>query len=208
VPKSHAKRPQYRHPIDSSHRAQRADPRALAAHRQDSATILGKLDAGNRPLAVAIADRCALVDTRAAAGFLMRKISPMRSLTSVALTIAGVTFAALPANSLRAEVLVQGQAGAVRVEAHDATVAEILAALGERFALRYRGIPESGSVTATFEGPLRRVVGRVLERYNYVIEPRADGLEVVVLGAASSQAAPPPVYTSPSYPAKRVRRTD
>ena len=72
----------------------------------------------------------------------------MRSPKSVALTIAGVIFAALPANSLRAEVRVQGQAGDVRVEAHDATVAEILAALGERFALRYRGTTGSDGVTA------------------------------------------------------------
>jgi len=132
----------------------------------------------------------------------------MRSLKSVALTIAGVIFAALPANSLRAEIRVQGQAGDVRVEAHDATVAEILAALGERFALRYRGTTESGGVTATFEGPLRRVVGRVLDGYDYVIEPRGDGLEVVVLGAASSHAVSAPVFAPPTYPAKNVRRTD
>jgi len=131
----------------------------------------------------------------------------MRSLKSAA-TIAGVIFAALPASSLRAEVHVQGQAGDVRVEAHDATVAEILIALGERFALRYRGTTGSDGVTATFEGPLRRVVGRVLDGYNYVIEPRGDGLEVVVLGATSSHAVSAPVYAPPSFPAKNVRRTD
>jgi hypothetical protein len=132
----------------------------------------------------------------------------MRSLNSVALTIAGVIFAALFTNSLHAEVRVQGQAGDVRVEAHDATVAEILAALGERFALRYRGTTGSDGVTATFDGSLRYVVGRVLDGYNYFIETRGDGLEVVVVGAASSQAMPAPVYAPPTYPAKNVRRTD
>jgi hypothetical protein len=132
----------------------------------------------------------------------------MRSLKSVALAIAAVIFAAHPANSLRAEVLVQGPAGNVRVEAHDATIAEILAALGERFALRYRGATGSDSVTATFEGPLRRVTGRVLDGYNYFIETRGDVLEVVVLGAASSQAAPATMYTPLTHPAKNVRRTD
>jgi len=132
----------------------------------------------------------------------------MRSLKSIALTIAGVIFVALPANSLRAAVRVQGQAGDVRVEAHDATVAEILAALGERFALRYRGTTGSDGVTATFDGPLRYVVGRVLDGYNYFIETRGDGLEVVVLGAASSDPVPAPVYAPPTYPAKNVRRTD
>jgi hypothetical protein len=132
----------------------------------------------------------------------------MRSLNSVALTIAGVIFAALFINPLRAEVRVQEQAGDVRVEAHDATVAEILAALGERFALRYRGTMGSDGVTATFDGSLRYVVGRVLDGYDYFIETSDDGLEVVVLGAASSRAVPAPVYAPPTYPAKNVRRTD
>ena len=132
----------------------------------------------------------------------------MRSLNCVALTIAGVIFAAPFTNSLRAEVRVQGQAGDVRVEAHGATVAEILAALGERFALRYRGTTGSDGVTATFDGSLRYVVGRVLDGYNYFIETRGDELEVVVLGAASSHAVPAPVYAPPTYPAKNVRRTD
>jgi hypothetical protein len=132
----------------------------------------------------------------------------MRSLNCVALTIAGVIFAAPFTNSLRAEVRVQGQAGDVRVEAHGATVAEILAALAERFALRYRGTTGSEGVTATFDGSLRSVVGRVLDGYNYFIVTRGDGLEVVVLGAASSHAVPAPVYAPPTYPAKNVRRTD
>jgi hypothetical protein len=80
--------------------------------------------------------------------------------------------------------------------------------LGERFALRYRGTTGSGGVTATFEGPLRRVVGRVLDGYDYVIETRGDGLEVVVLGAASSHAVPAPVFMPPTFPAQNVRRTD
>ncbi|MEH2491077.1 hypothetical protein [Bradyrhizobium sp. AZCC 2230] len=138
----------------------------------------------------------------------MRVIRPIRSLTSSAVTVAAVIFAALATNALRAEVRVHGQAGDVRVEAHDATVAEILAALGERFALRYRGATGGDGVTATFEGPLRRVVGRVLDRYNYVIETRGDRLEVIVLGAASSDAVLAPMYAPTTRPAKNVRRTD
>ena len=53
----------------------------------------------------------------------------MRNIKFAALAIASVIFAGLPANSLRAEVRVQGQPGNVRIEARDATVAEILAAL-------------------------------------------------------------------------------
>jgi hypothetical protein len=131
----------------------------------------------------------------------------MRS-RSIALPIAGVLLAALHCNCVRAETRVQGQADDVRVEARDASVAEILAALGERFALRYRGTPGSGGITATFEGSLRQVVARVLTGYNYVIAARRDGLEVIVLTAESPYAVPAPVIAPPTYPAKNTRRTD
>jgi hypothetical protein len=106
-----------------------------------------------------------------------------RSIKPVALAVAGALLAALHCNSVRAEIRVQGQADDVLVEAHDATVAEILAALGKRFALRYRGTTASDGVTATIEGPLRRVVARVLAGYNFVIADHRDGMEVIVLSA-------------------------
>jgi hypothetical protein len=124
----------------------------------------------------------------------------------IALPIAGVFLAALHCGFVHAEILVQGQADDVRVEARDASAAEILAALGERFALRYRGIPGSGGITATFEGPLRRVVARVLAGYNYVITDHGDGLEVIVLSTASPRAVVAPVIAPPTYPSKSNRR--
>jgi hypothetical protein len=119
-----------------------------------------------------------------------------------------VLLAALHCDFVHAEILVQGQADDVRVEARDATVEEILAALGARFALRYRGATEGRGVTATFEGPLRRVVARVLDGYNYVIQARGRGLEVIVLSAASRSAVPAPVYAPPTYPAAKLRRDE
>jgi hypothetical protein len=90
-----------------------------------------------------------------------------------------------------ADVRVQGSADAVRVEARDATATEILAALASRFALRYRGSAD-GRFNGTFKGPLREVVKRVLDGYNYVINTRDNGLDVVVMGPASGVAVPPP----------------
>jgi hypothetical protein len=95
---------------------------------------------------------------------------------------------------------VQGSADNVRVEAHDATVADIFTALGEHFAVRYRGTPASGSLTATFEGRLRRVVVRVLEGNDYVIKQGGGGLEVILLSRAPSAA------TSPASPGTVVVR--
>ena len=89
-------------------------------------------------------------------------------------------------------------------EARDATVAELLAALGERFGLHYRGTTGSRGLTATFEGPLRRVLARVLDGYNYVILSRGDGLEVIVLNARSAAAA----AAAPTIPATVIRRRE
>jgi hypothetical protein len=132
----------------------------------------------------------------------------MRSIRPFALPIAGVLLAALHCNCARAEIRVQGEADDVRVEARDATVGEILAALGERFALRFRGATGGGGVTATFAGPLRRVVARVLDGYNYVIESRGDDLEVIVLSTTSPHAVAPPATAPPTRPAKSTRRSE
>ena len=132
----------------------------------------------------------------------------MRRVTSIALPIAVLLLAALHCDGARAEIRVQGEASDVRVEAHDATVADILAALGERFALRYRGSLDDHGVTATFEGPLRSVVVRVLAGYNYIIKDRGESLEVIVLSAGSPVAVPAPPMAPPTFPSKSTRRTD
>ena len=129
----------------------------------------------------------------------------MRSIRPVALSISGALVAALFCNCVHAEVRVQGDVRDMRVEALDATIAEILAALGERFGLRYRGTPASGGITATFEGPLRSVVARVLGGYNYVIEARGDGLDVIVLSTHSPYAVVPPPAAPATVPSRRQR---
>lgn len=128
----------------------------------------------------------------------------MRSIRPIALPIAGLLLAALHCDCVHAEVRVQGQADDVRVEVRDATVAEILAVLSERFSLRYRGTPQSRSITATFEGPLRRVVARVLEGHNFVIEAHRDAIEVIVLSAGSAASA----ASAPAIPATIIRRRE
>jgi hypothetical protein len=131
----------------------------------------------------------------------------MRRIRSIALPIAGLLLAAL-CSGVRAEIRVQGEANDVRVEARDATVGDILAALAERFALRYRGTLDDHGVTATFEGPLRRVLVRVLAGYNYIITNRGEGLEVIVLSAGSPNAVPAPAFAPPTFPSKNTRRPE
>ena len=110
---------------------------------------------------------------------------------SAALSIAALLVTAPLGHAIGADVRVQGSVDAVRVEARDATGTEILAALASRFALSYRGSTDS-RFNGTFKGPLREVVKRVLDGYNYVINTRDNGLDVVVVGPASGAAVPPP----------------
>jgi hypothetical protein len=119
----------------------------------------------------------------------------VRSISPIPLSIIGLLMAALAGNFARAEVRVQGSVENVRLEASDATAAEILVALGERFKLRFRGRTANLRVTGTYEGPLRRILARVLDGYDYVVEPHAANIDVIVLNTGTprhARPAPPP----------------
>ena len=89
-----------------------------------------------------------------------------------------------------AETKVDGDAAAVKLQARDASVEEILAALHERYGVVYRGLPAATRrINATFEGPLNRVVAHVLDGYDFVIKRNADTLDVVVLNGGSPRQA-------------------
>src|SRR5258707_10849517 len=82
---------------------------------------------------------------------------------SLALVLAIVANAA---PSARAETHVTGMPEAVRLEANDATVDEALTALGA-LGLRYRSaVALDRRITGTYQGPLARVLSRLLPGYN------------------------------------------
>src|SRR5262249_48681349 len=111
-----------------------------------------------------------------------------------------------------AEVSISGTPDAVRVEARQASVDEVLQALSTSFKLRYSATGAIGGVvTGTFSGRLPSVVARILDGRNYFMHGPADGLQVRVLTAGAPAerpkasagpvqpvaAAPPPVGTDP-----------
>jgi hypothetical protein len=116
----------------------------------------------------------------------------VRGIRFLPLSIVGVILAVLCSQPVCAQVRVQGAVDHVRLEAHDATIEEILAALRAQFDVRYHGTALNRRVTATYEGPLRKILARVLAGYDYVIEPKGDYIEVVVLSAGAPRAAIPP----------------
>ena len=96
-----------------------------------------------------------------------------------------------------AEVHITGEPNAVAIEAHEASVEELLGALSETYDLQYRipaglDLPISGS----YAGPLPQAVARALERYDFAIETSAGGIRVTVYGLSGSR-----FNTSNSVPA-------
>lgn len=96
-----------------------------------------------------------------------RRVPPPARLLLPAILLAGFSHAA----AVRAETRITGEPDAVRIEARDAPVAEVLEALGESFGLQYRGTASlSRRVTGTYEGSLQRVVRRLLEGHDFIMK--------------------------------------
>lgn len=118
----------------------------------------------------------------------------MRSISPIPLSIVALLVAALHVNAVRAEVRLQGTVEAIHLEARDATLGEILEALHARFDVRLRGPIPSRQISGTYDGPIRHILSRVLDGYNYTIAFHGATIEAVTLGAESvNQAAPAPI---------------
>jgi hypothetical protein len=117
----------------------------------------------------------------------------MRSTYLILSTIIWLLLAAIHCTSVRAEVRVDEEAGEIRLEADDATLAEVLSTLRAKFDLSYKGAVVAGRrVTGIYRGSLRQVLARVLEGYDYLIIPRGKNIEVVVLSKGTPRQAKPP----------------
>jgi hypothetical protein len=125
----------------------------------------------------------------------------------------------LPSQGLRAETSVSGKTDAIRVEARDAPVQEVLETLSENFGLQYRSATAlTRRLTGTYEGSLHQVVRRVVAGYDFVIKVGPGDMELVVYGtgqprdaqlvARIGQLTHPPQVTShkTTRAARRARR--
>jgi hypothetical protein len=77
--------------------------------------------------------------------------------------------------------------GELVIEARDATVQEILEALGQTRTIQFQNSEAlSRRVTGTYAGRLQRVLSRILDGYDHVIRSTASGIQIDVVGAAQS----------------------
>jgi hypothetical protein len=110
-------------------------------------------------------------------------------LTRLAALLFGGAVTAFPAH---AEIIVEGPANALQIEMRDTSVQEVLVVLGAHYGLRFSSAaPLDRSVSGSFNGPLPRLVARLLDRYNYIVKSANGTLEVVVLGARDAAPAAP-----------------
>jgi hypothetical protein len=112
---------------------------------------------------------------------------------------------ALAAPAAHAETRVEGTVDSIRLEAHDASVQEVLTALGANFDLRFRSAtPLDRTVSGSLKGPLRGVVARVLDGYDYIGKTGNGTMQVIVLGLQQqAQQISPLIGTMPQQ-ASRV----
>jgi hypothetical protein len=121
-------------------------------------------------------------------------------LTLGAAFIAAGGFAIAPM-SAQAAAKVSGDAQAVSVEAQNSSIDEILAALGQKFKLRYRSSGDlNNTITGTYQGTLHGVVARLLEGRNFIMRSGPDGLEVIVFGNRAAPASTGVTSTAKSGP--------
>ena len=108
-------------------------------------------------------------------------------------------------SALRAETVLTGDRNALNLAASNAPVDEVLNALGDKFALRYRSdTPLQRRLNGRYSGSLRRLLADVLTGYDYVIVwGRAEQIEVIVLGSAQAKPATPTMTI-----ARTSRRSD
>lgn len=119
-------------------------------------------------------------------------------LTRLAALLFGGAVTAFPA---QAEIILDGPANALQIEMHDTSVQEVLLVLGANYGLRFSSAaPLDRSISGSFNGPLPRLVARLLDRYNYVVKSQNGTLEVVVLGARDTTPAAPSVR----FPARSI----
>jgi hypothetical protein len=103
----------------------------------------------------------------------------------------------------RADVRVGGDIAAVRVDANQAQISEVMSALRAPFNVRYRtSIPLDGVINGSFTGSLGSVLARLLEGFNYVVKTERDTIEVVIVGRKGERAIP--IAQPPAPPGKSL----
>jgi hypothetical protein len=138
--------------------------------------------------------------------FRRNPVAALRLICAVALT-------AIAPSRLHAELRLDGSREAVVLQAKEAALGEVLAALAGKFDVRVKSsTTPDGVVDGTYAGPLTAVIAKLLDSYNYVLAPRAahghPTLDIILIGrkAPGQPVAPIVTRTTPETPADQWRK--
>jgi hypothetical protein len=83
-----------------------------------------------------------------------------------------------------ADVSIHRDGAFVHLEASNAPISEVLSALESAFSIRHRTTgPLDQVISGTYRGPMRQVLARVLNGFNYYVANTAEGrMEITVVG--------------------------
>src|SRR5687767_8474007 len=100
----------------------------------------------------------------------MLLINPKRSALATVQAIVLASALMITPERAFAATEVQGEPAAMQLRAENASIGEILKALGGPFKLTYKLAPNVGrTVSGDYAGTLRQVLARVLDGNNYII---------------------------------------
>jgi hypothetical protein len=104
-----------------------------------------------------------------------------------------------------AEVHLSGRPDRFVLQAHDATMPEILDAVRSAFALDVTLNGASArKFTGTYSGSVRQVLSRLLRGEDYVLRSAADGMSVILLGASAADSTAARSAVLPAAPGSRL----
>ena len=104
-----------------------------------------------------------------------------------------------------AEVRLSGTPDHVVLQANDATIAEILAALRSAFDLemKLKGTT-ARKFSGVYSGSVRQVLSRLLTGENYVLRSAADGMSMVLFGSSATASTAWSSGLPPAAPGSRL----
>jgi hypothetical protein len=120
--------------------------------------------------------------------------------------VLGVALAIAPSPVL-AEIQVSGTPEAVRIDARDAPLDEILAGLSRAFGVHYQlSVNLDKRLSGTYEGSLPQVLRGVLNGYNFILYKDNGAMAVTVSGTANAPGTSPgpPSSSGPASSSAKV----
>ncbi len=131
--------------------------------------------------------------------FLFRMPRPRVFMSSILLAV----FVQVLSISARAEVQVTGAPDAIKVDAKETSVEELLTALRKAYGLQYWSSANlSRSVSGTYAGSLQQVVSRalMLQGYDFIAETSEHGTIVAVYGKSAAPGSDVNLVVSKTTP--------